>query len=870
MERSKISLQGLFRELLLPVNLLTVFVWVLILAGLFLVSQWNFLFFHTFVELAGIAVAFSIFLIVWNTRRRMTDGFFLIVGISFLFTGGIDLVHTIAYKGMGVLPGNGADIPTQLWIAARYFQSIAFLAATFFIGRPLTRERKFDIPIIIASCCAALVLILASIFVWQDFPHAYLEGTGLTLFKIASEYVISAILVATIVILYLKREKFDRRVWELLVAAQVFLILGEIAFTSYVSVFDFANMLGHLFRLLSVYFFYRAFVVVAITRPFDLLFLAYKRDADGQSRLASIVENSDDAILSETLDGIITSWNAGAEKIYGFSAAEAVGKHISLIVPPGYSQEAGKILDTVERGEHVRHREAQRMRKDGTIIPVAITASPVRDAEGTITGASIIARDITEVKRAEDALKESEQKYRTLFENMIDGFAYCRMIYDAEGRPADWIYLDVNPAFGRLTGLTGIQGRRVLEAIPGIREQTPELFAVYGRVASTGVSESFEINFTPLGMWLKVSVHSPEKGYFVAVFEDITARKKAEEAVREAAREWQTTFDAITDVVFLIDNRSRIVKHNRAFEEFTGRSAGEIDGQPCYLILHGIYTPIEGCPNQKAILSRKRESRELQINNRWYNALVDPIITPEGEVTGAVHLIIDITERKLDADALQQANRKLNLLSSITRHDIRNQLLALKAYLELSRMAVGDEEKLGEYISREEKAATAIERQISFTKEYEDLGVRAPAWQDAESCVGKALAVLPVKKIRVAVDFRGLEIYADPLFEKVFYNLIDNALRYGGEGMTSIRFSSAESEKGLVITVQDDGRGIAEEDRKRLFERGFGHNTGLGLFLSREILAITGITIAENGTPGKGARFEITVPKAAYRFTGTG
>ena len=125
-----------------------------------------------------------------------------------------------------------------------------------------------------------------------------------------------------------------------------------------------------------------------------------------------------------------------------------------------------------------------------------------------------------------------------------------------------------------------------------------------------------------------------------------------------------------------------------------------------------------------------------------------------------------------------------------------------------------------------------------------------------------------MRDVRVEVDPVNHELFADPLFEKVFYNLIDNALRYGGDRMKTIRFSSQEIDTGLRIVCEDDGVGISHEDKKRLFTRGFGRNTGLGLFLSREILAITGITITENGTPGKGARFEITVPKGMYRFKG--
>jgi PAS domain S-box-containing protein len=614
------------RDLLLPATMVRGAVLLGVLAGLFFISTVNFLLFHGIAELAGLAVAFSIFIIVWNTRRVIPDTFFLIVGISFLFFGGIDLVHTLAYKGMGIFPGDNADLPTQLWIAARYFQSIALLAATFFIGRSITDYRKHDVGIILATCTAACTLLFASIFVWQDFPHAFIEGSGLTSFKIASEYIIAFIFVVTIAVLFHKREYFDPAVWRLLIAAQVFVILGELSFTSYVSVFGFMNVLGHLFRLVSIYLFYQVFIVIGLSRPYDLL--------------------------------------------------------------------------------------------------------------------------LRDLKINEDRLQESEKKYRTLFENMLEGFVYCRILYDEECRLADWVYLDVNKAFGKLTGLENITGKLGLEVIPDIRKQTPELFNTYGRVASTGISETLEIDFKPKKL-LKVSVFSPEKGYFVAVFEDITERKRADEALR-------------------------------------------------------------------------------------------------------------------------QVNTKLNLLSNITRHDINNQLLALKAYLELSKETLGDAAKMSEYIIREERAANAIERQIIFTKEYQDLGVKAPVWQRVDASITKALNVLPLRDVRIAAELKDLEVYADPLFEKVFYNLIDNALRYGGQGMTRIRITPRESETGLVISVEDDGTGISATDKGRLFERGFGHHTGLGLFLSREILAITGITITETGEPGKGARFEILVPKSGYRYPAPG
>lgn len=215
---------------------------------------------------------------------------------------------------------------------------------------------------------------------------------------------------------------------------------------------------------------------------------------------------------------------------------------------------------------------------------------------------------------------------------------------------------------------------------------------------------------------------------------------------------------------------------------------------------------------------------------------------------------------------LRQTNEKLKILSGITRHDIRNQLHALSGFLELSRQTTEEPELAAELIGKEEKIAQTITHQINFTRDYEEVGISAPVWQNVERIVRQAAAILPMGEILLTTARPDLEVFADPLLGKVFYNLIDNALKYGGRKMTAISISSRKTGGGLTLIFEDDGAGIPGEFRKHLFEQGHGKNTGLGLFLSKEILAITGITIRESGEPGSGARFEIAIPADAYRF----
>ncbi|MEI6839988.1 MAG: hybrid sensor histidine kinase/response regulator [Methanomicrobiales archaeon] len=222
------------------------------------------------------------------------------------------------------------------------------------------------------------------------------------------------------------------------------------------------------------------------------------------------------------------------------------------------------------------------------------------------------------------------------------------------------------------------------------------------------------------------------------------------------------------------------------------------------------------------------------------------------------------TVRQQAEVALHQANKKLTLLSGLTRHDISNQLTVQMGYLEILEDSQLDSSQK-EYFQEISNAARRISAMIRFTKEYEEIGVHAPTWQDWHTLVDTATIQAPLGQVMVNNNLpAGTEVFADPLVVKVFYNLMDNAFRYGGK-TTTIWFTALERDGNYVIVCEDDGNGVPADEKEKIFLRGFGKNTGLGLALSREILSITGITITETGEPGKGARFEILVPKDRCR-----
>jgi K+-sensing histidine kinase KdpD len=215
--------------------------------------------------------------------------------------------------------------------------------------------------------------------------------------------------------------------------------------------------------------------------------------------------------------------------------------------------------------------------------------------------------------------------------------------------------------------------------------------------------------------------------------------------------------------------------------------------------------------------------------------------------------------------AFRVTNRKLNLLSSITRHDINNQLMALEGQLALLKIKHFDLSS-DEHVLRAETAVKRITAMIQFTKEYENIGVNAPVWHNAWELVERAAKGVALGPVTIVNDVPAdIEVMADQLIAKVFHNLIDNAVKHGN-GITAIRFSVEQQDGAITIICEDDGCGIPSERKEGLFANGSGRGHGFGLFLSREILAITGITLNENGRHGKGARFEITAPAGAWQI----
>ena len=328
---------------------------------------------------------------------------------------------------------------------------------------------------------------------------------------------------------------------------------------------------------------------------------------------------------------------------------------------------------------------------------------------------------------------------------------------------------------------------------------------------------------------------------------------------------YSRVFSTMGDGVVVADRKNRVLDLNPVAEQIAGMTSPDAIGRNIAGVIPGL-SPVTAETFSKSAQSHIEIRRDTTGIPRYFDVLVTPM--REGVISDGAYLCLlrDITDRKKAELALSEANKKINLLANITRHDITNKITAMHSYLELSRELATNPVQI-EYLGKQEEAIMAMNEQIAFTREYQQLGTEAPVWQETEKVLRIAKTQVDFGKVSLESSIGSWEIFADPMLDKVFYNLCDNAVKYGGPGIKTIRISSHRDENDLLIVVEDDGAGISDSDLPRMFERGYGKHTGLGLFLSREILAITDITIHVTSVPGKGARFEIRVPAGKFRLT---
>jgi PAS domain S-box-containing protein len=385
--------------------LLQILFWIGVCFLLFEASHHNYLLFHSSVEVFSIVIAFGIFMVAWNSRRLIDNNYLLFLGIAYLFIGIIDLLHTFSYKGMGIFPGISANVPTQLWIAARFFEGIILLAAPYLL------RKSMRIEYVLGLFGFVSVILILSIFAWGIFPDCFIEGRGLTPFKKGSEYLIATILFCAMLLLLERRKEFDRNVLLLMVYSIIFKIASELAFTFYIDVYGFSNYVGHVSKVISSYFVYRALIKTGLADPYNLLYRSLKQS---EERFRLLTTMSPAGIYLTDPESNFIYANKSWYQAAGLAAEEAAGQGwIRAIHADDRERVSGawqKMVASQGRlGLEYRFQDQQEQ-----TTWVYGLAEPLRDEAGDIIGYIGTNTDITERKIAEEKLWAFNKKIKFL------------------------------------------------------------------------------------------------------------------------------------------------------------------------------------------------------------------------------------------------------------------------------------------------------------------------------------------------------------------------------------------------------------------------------------------------------------------------
>jgi PAS domain S-box-containing protein len=587
---------------------------------------------------------------------------------------------------------------------------------------------------------------------------------------------------------------------------------------------------------------------------------------ESEERYRKIYENAPVGIFGSTPEGKFTHANPALARMLAYESPADLIRIVNMTsIPEMIWEDAAQRPDFVREviGQKAWHQSEHRFRRrDNRPVIVSLLYRAVTNPVSGNVELEGFCADISESKRAAEALTESEKRFSDVTDNAGE------WIWETDD---DGVYRFSSPAGVSIHGYTSgdLIGRMHFYdmLVPEEKESVYEMFrkkTAFRHIVRTALHKRgdkiyLESSGTPL-----VDATGKLQG-FRGVTLDITGRKIAEVELQKNEAKFRQLVNQLQDSVVILDYDGTILYANPSAYRLVGLPPDHdlpgnnlslyVDHASLRKVMDTIRHVAEGIPvpvTEYPICTADKSPRWVEASGTRTTYL---------EKDAVLVTIRDVTDRRNARRELETINKKLELLSSITRHDIINKITVILGNIRAGKKKYSDPE-LMDLFGKLESSAESIRDQAEFTRIYQVLGSHEPQWQDL-------FEILPTESVPEEIRFEssvdGIAIFADPMLEKVFYNLLDNSVKHGGR-VTAMRLFVMPLNDGLRIIWEDNGSGIMSDEKNLIFERGFGRSSGFGLFLCREILSITGITIRETGTPGEGARFEMDVPGRHFRY----
>lgn len=820
----------------------------------------GYLLFHTLTELFSVIIAWSILIIAWNARSYLNRGFFPWLGVCSAMVGVLDMGHTLAYKGMGIFPGDTSNLATQLWIAGRWVSGVSWVIAPCWI----TRQIQFHRLLVGAAVVTAgfLVVVFGG---W--FPDCFRPGQGLTPFKIGSEYAVCLLLAVALWLLWRNREHFEVLVLKLLLASVALSVITEITFTLYNDVYGYRNVLGHLLKIIAFAFLYQGVIVSGLRRPFETLF----RDArHSEERLSAAFHGSIAGMsISRLRDGQMIDVNEAWLAMFGYERDQVIG---SVLAPEvlGHPEDCEALLVDLRQSRFVENRECRYRRPTGERF-IGLTSGRVTELHGeSVIIGSVI--DITARKKAEQALLESELKYRRLHESMRDAFVAVGI----DGRVQE-----ANAAYRELLGYSDEELRQLtnVELTPA-KWHAMELRIVAEQILPTGSSVVYEKEYRRKdGIVFPVELRtflirdvSGQPSQMWAIVRDITERKVTEDSLRASEQRLRLATEAAGMFAWEGDIAAGTIRWSENAAAIIGCRLEEL---PCSL-MEGLFfvVPEDGERIHRDVSQALAEhrltyatefrgrgepatARQFQLHARILYAPDD------GSPLRVMGVTQDITDRKRAEEALRTSLAEKEVLLREIHHRVKNNMQVLSSLVSLQTKSslMGHSPSANDQKVRDAfddlrdrvRSMALVHEKLYQSGNFASLDFAAytrnlleSLWHAHRSEVAIDLK-LELEPVEVAME---QAVPCGLLLNELVINALKHAFQGRSEGTVTISTRTVENGR-VSLRVRDNGVGLPEGLNWR-------EASSLGLRLVQILSRQLNGAVKARRPEGGGTEFEVT------------